>query len=143
MKECSEKKQVRLYGINKIDKNIIKLANDKDVIPDTREKLILKMSALRGTIRTNKGRYETTKNEDIRPEYYKIWKKAEEDLIKVSKKLEKLEGKKIVKKVQKKEIEKHKEFMKEQTKKQKEREKEKKKEKKMPEKLIKVVKNKK
>jgi hypothetical protein len=91
IKECVEKKQIRLYGLKKVDEKMISYSKRKDILPDTREKLILKMSALRGTIRTNKGRYETTKNEATRPEYYKIWKDAEKELIKVSNKLKKME----------------------------------------------------
>jgi hypothetical protein len=90
MRECAEKHQVRYYGKNKIDPKTIQLATDKKVIPETREKLILKLSGLRGTINRNKGRYEGSKDPKAKLEYYKIWKDAEKELIKVSNKIKKL-----------------------------------------------------
>ena len=91
MQECAEKKQVRMYGIKKIDPKTLDLLKQKDILPETREKLILMMSSLRGAIRRNKGRYETTKDAKLKPEYYKIWQKAEKDLVKVVSKLKKIE----------------------------------------------------
>ena len=43
MKECAEKGQIRYYGIKKIDKKTMELAKNKDVIPETREKLIKRL----------------------------------------------------------------------------------------------------
>lgn len=96
MKECAEKGQIRRFGINKIDKKTLELAKKKDVIPETREKLIMKMASLRGSIRKYKGRYETTKDKDAegkkkKEDYRKLWVKAENDLKKVITKLQKVE----------------------------------------------------
>src|SRR5438046_2750865 len=79
MRECAEKGQIRYYGIKKIDPKTMELAKKKDVIPETREKLITMMVALRGTIRRNKGRYEGAKDSNAKDEYHKVWKKAEND----------------------------------------------------------------
>nr|XP_047140292.1 protein TonB-like [Hydra vulgaris] len=98
MRECAEKGQVRLYGINKIDPKTLKLAKQKNVLPETREKLILMMSSLRGAVRRNKGRYETTKDKELKPEYYKNWQKAQKDLETVVAKLKKIEEKRDIEK---------------------------------------------
>jgi hypothetical protein len=92
MRECAEKGQIRYYGIKKIDPKTLELAKSKDVLPETREKLILKMVSLRGTIKRNKGRCEESKDGNAKDEYCKIWKKAEDDLEKVLKRLKKIEG---------------------------------------------------
>lgn len=107
MKECSEKKQVRLYGIRKIDSKTLALSQKESNIPDSRDALIKMMTSLRGEIGRYKGRYETTKEttpEDKikKLEYYKLWQAADKKLKKVLPKLKKVmektdvEKKKIV-----------------------------------------------
>src|SRR5438105_1319796 len=91
MRECAEKGQIRYYGIKKIDPKKIQLAKKKDIIPESREKLILKMTTLRGTIKRNKGRYEGSKDKAAKAAYYKEWQDAEKDLVKVAAKLKKIE----------------------------------------------------
>jgi hypothetical protein len=91
VKECAELKQVRLYGIRKIDKKTLDNVLSKEAIPETRDKLIIRLTALRGTIRRAKGRYETTKDEAVKQQYHDEWKKAEKELLAVSKKLKKIE----------------------------------------------------
>ena len=92
LRECAEKGQIRYYGIKKIDPKSIYLSKQKDVIPESREKLLTKMTALRGTIRRNKGRYEGSKDKTAKEEYYKVWQAAEKDLVKVLAKLRKIEA---------------------------------------------------
>lgn len=80
--QCVEKSQIRQYGILKINKSMInaiqnRKADEKKVESD-RRKIGLKLAALKGTATTNKGRYETTKNIEKKPEYYKKWQDAKE-----------------------------------------------------------------
>lgn len=95
MKECTEKKQVRLYGIKKIDKKTFqlqkKILKDKKELPETREKLLLLLAGLRGKIRTLKVRSVQGKDKKIKDTYKKELKQAENKLNKVIPKLQKIE----------------------------------------------------
>ena len=92
--EALEMKQVRRYGKLKIDPRIVDKIEKKEVIPETREKLLLKFAALKGSIRRNKGRYETTKQGDAaKAQYYDEWQKAVKEAEKIIVKLKKIEGK--------------------------------------------------
>jgi hypothetical protein len=90
MQECAEKGQVRYYGIKKVDKKALEFAKDKNTVPETREALIKLASKLKGLIRRNKTRCETTKNMDEKDNYCKIWKDAEKKLRVVAAKYKKL-----------------------------------------------------
>ena len=90
MRECAEKGQIRYYGIKKIDAKTLALSKDKTTIPDTREGLIKMAAALKGLIRRNKTRCETTKNMEEKDNYCKIWKDSEKKLYKVVIKFKKL-----------------------------------------------------
>jgi hypothetical protein len=93
MTECVEKGQIRYYGIKKIDTRTLETAKNKELVPETRDKLIKRMTGLRGLIRRNKGRYETTKDSEKakKEEYYKLWQSAEKELKEVLAKLQKIE----------------------------------------------------
>lgn len=93
MIECAEQGQVRRYGTNKMDPKTLEKARDKDVLPETREKLIPMMMSLRGLVKRHKGKYETTKDSNAKMESMKIWKKAEADLKKVEAKVRRIEKK--------------------------------------------------
>jgi hypothetical protein len=80
MRECAEKGQIRYYGIKKVDAKTIEHAKNKNTVPETREALIRMAASLKGLIRRNKTRCETTKNEDEKDNYCKIWKNAEKKL---------------------------------------------------------------
>jgi hypothetical protein len=80
MRQCAEHGQVRLYGIKKIDPKTLDLVKQKGIMPESQDKLRLLVAELRGTIRRNKGRYETTKDTAAKNEYYKVWQKAEKEL---------------------------------------------------------------
>ena len=92
MRECAEKGQVRYYGIKKIDAKTLALAKDKTSVPETRKGLIKMAGALKGLIRRNKTRCESTKNEKEKANYCKIWKDAEKKLRKVITKYRQLEA---------------------------------------------------
>ncbi len=96
MRECAEKKQIRYYGIKKIDKRTIEAAENKKNVPETREKLIRALAKERGNINRYKGRYEhppkSIPQEKI-DEYYASWKKAEKRFNKLAKKFQELEQK--------------------------------------------------
>jgi len=91
MRECAEKGQIRYYGIKKVDAKTLALSKDKSSIPDTREGIIKMAAGLKGLIRRNKTRCETTKNEKEKANYCKIWKDAEKKLRKVAIKYKKLQ----------------------------------------------------
>ena len=91
MRECAEKKQIRYYGIKKIDAKTLELTKNKTTIPDTREGIIKMAAALKGLIRRNKTRCETTKNMEEKDNYCKIWKDSEKKLQKVAIKFKKLQ----------------------------------------------------
>ena len=91
MRECAEKGQIRYYGIKKIDAKSLALSKDKKTIPDTREGIIKMAAALKGLIRRNKTRCETTKNMEEKDNYCKIWKDSEKKLRKVAIKFKKLQ----------------------------------------------------
>jgi hypothetical protein len=91
LKECAEKKQIRYYGIKKIDNKTLENSLRKDIIPETREQLLLRLTSLRGLIRRVKGRYETTKDMSQKEQYRIEWKKAEKDLLAITKKLKFIE----------------------------------------------------
>lgn len=89
--EALEMKQVRRYGRLKIDPRIVDKHEKKEIIPETREKLLLKLAGLRGAINRNKGRYETTKDESAKAKYYEVWQESVKEAEKVIKKLKKIE----------------------------------------------------
>ena len=100
--EALEMKQVRRFGKLKLDPRVIEKYEKKEVIPETREKLLLRFSALKGSIRRNKGRYETTKQGDAaKAQYYDEWQKATKEAEKIIVKLKKIEGKREVEKAEK------------------------------------------
>jgi len=88
------KKQIRYFGIYKVDPKTLKSVKDKSVIPSTRNKLILRLSKLKGIINRNKGRYEKARESNPNKDnYYLEWKKADKELIQVTNKLRKMEKK--------------------------------------------------
>jgi len=54
MKEALEQRQVRLYGLKKVDPKTLEANQNKETIPETREKLILRMVTLKAAINRNK-----------------------------------------------------------------------------------------
>ena len=100
--EALEMKQVRRYGKLKIDPRIVEKIEKKELIPETREKLLLKLAGLRGSINRNKGRYETTKDESAKAKYYEVWQESIKEAEKVIKKLKKIEQERDKDKVTKK-----------------------------------------
>lgn len=100
--EALEMKQVRHYGEKKIDPKVVEKYEHKEVLPETREKLLLRFAALKGSIRRNKGRYETTKQGDkAKAQYYDEWQKAVKEAEKLIVKLKKIEGKRDIEKAEK------------------------------------------
>lgn len=90
MRECAEKKQIRYYGIKKIDSKTLDLTKNNKVLPETWEKLMKERATLVGLVNRTKGRYETTKDLKTKDEYYDEWKKHETKLKKIVSKLKKL-----------------------------------------------------
>lgn len=78
--ECVEKKQIRLYGIRKVDRTSLAKLDDKT--PVTREKLLLKLSELRGKSMKYKRAYDIEVgrkdkgDKKKKEEYQRLWKGA-------------------------------------------------------------------
>lgn len=70
MKECAEKKQIRYYGVKKVDSKLIEATKTKKKKSDYglespgRRKLLSAMGSLRGKIKNIKRRIESEKNKD-------------------------------------------------------------------------------
>jgi hypothetical protein len=62
MKQCAEKKQIRYYGIKKIDPKTIEIAKKSSQKKRKRTTLITKISGLRGKIKNLKRKLEATKD---------------------------------------------------------------------------------
>ena len=92
MVECAKKGQIRYYGLKKIDSKSIKAAKTKDKKTVTREKLLLKLVEMRGTIKKNKGLIQMTKDKKEKEKYAKIIKDIEKDMVGVSDKLKMIEA---------------------------------------------------
>ena len=80
-RQCAEHSQVRMYGIKKIDPKTLALIKQKDIVPESTDKVRLLIAEQRGKIKRFKGLYETTKT-DKKNEYYETWQKAETTLAK-------------------------------------------------------------
>lgn len=93
MRECAEKKQIRYYGIKKIDAKTLALSKNKTAIPETREELIKMIARLTGLIRRNKTRCEKSKDMKEKDNYCKIWKDSEKKLALVVAKYKKVKAK--------------------------------------------------
>lgn len=98
MKECVEKKQIRLFGLHKIDpktvKNFrLKLKQGK-VLPETREKLLLLLANLKGRRRTISVRAEKTKDKLVSQQYKDELKNVESRISHIIPKLQKIENSK-------------------------------------------------
>ncbi len=91
MQECAEKKQIRLYGINKINLKTLELIKKKTEIPDTRENLIKLVASLRGKIRTVKVRATTVKDPTLAAMYLDDFEQADKKLKTALTKLIKIE----------------------------------------------------
>jgi len=97
MKECAELNQVRLYGLNKIDRKTFDNVKMKKSLPETRDNLIIELVKNRGLFRTHSKRATDSKDSKVRSESKKIADNAEKMIKKVSAKLKKLEVKPKVK----------------------------------------------
>ena len=96
MRECAEKKQIRYYGIKKVDKRTLDAVENKKNVPETRENLIRALAKEKGNINRYKGRFEHPPkhiSQEKIEEYYKLWKKAEKRFNKLAKKFQELEKK--------------------------------------------------
>src|SRR5579875_3188359 len=76
MKECASKKQIRYYGIKKIDPNLISEIKNQDTKIMDRGKLFIQISKINGKIKNLKNKIKITKNKDDK-------KKLENDLDKL------------------------------------------------------------
>lgn len=77
--ECYQKGQLRWYGIQDVEPNLLIKNKSIKKVNDQRQKLINEMVVLKEIIDTNKTRYSNKKISDAKKaEYYDKWKKAEE-----------------------------------------------------------------
>jgi len=101
MKECLEKQQVRYWGVKKVDSRLLENKKAGKNIPATREKLILAIGGIDGTIKGLKLKLQAMKNpkesevnainkkieklEKDRKKYKKLFIKADEERRKLAK----------------------------------------------------------
>ena len=103
MKQCLEKKQVRRFGRVKVDRKTIDSSKSGKSLPESRDKLLLMLVGLRGSIRRHKGRINS-KDEKIAKESKAILADSERKLKKVVAKIKSLEKDVPKKKVTKKKV---------------------------------------
>lgn len=71
MKECAEKKQIRYYGVKKIDAKLLKLAQGKKEKKLTRDGAMLQLAKFRGKFKNLQGKLQATKKKEDKDEVQK------------------------------------------------------------------------
>ena len=94
MKECAEKKQIRYWGVNKVDPKILELAKKGSKRGESRKSIILKMVGLRGKLTKLRKEIAATKDKKEKDKLEKKKAKFEAELEVVAKKFEKIEKEK-------------------------------------------------
>jgi len=94
MKECAEKKQIRYWGVNKVDPKILELAKKGSKRGESRKSIILKMVGLRGKLTKLRKEIAATKDKKEKDKLEKEKAKFEAELEVVAKKFEKIEKEK-------------------------------------------------
>jgi len=94
MKECAEKKQIRYWGVNKVDPKILELAKKGSRKGDTRLSVLKQMMGLRGKISKIQKQLKTEKDKKEKDKLEKEKAKFEAELNVVVKKFDKIEKEK-------------------------------------------------
>jgi hypothetical protein len=87
MKECLEKKQVRYYGIKKIDSRLVDSVNDNKA---SKLEIISKMASLRGRLDRLKKDVETTKNTNDKKKMIEDYQMYRKEILMLNEKLQKM-----------------------------------------------------
>lgn len=87
MKECLEQKQVRYYGLKKIDNKLVESMNNNK---STKLELISKMSSLRGKIDRLKKEIDASKNTNEKKKLIDDFQTARKEILMLNEKLQKL-----------------------------------------------------
>ena len=85
MVECKDKNQVRLFGLNKIDKKTLEREPVKKEVSEL-TKLKRRQTYLKGIIAKNSFGYKSSQDPKAKEEYYKKLKEAEKEFDEIVKK---------------------------------------------------------
>lgn len=91
MKECAEKKQIRLYGIKKIDSKLLELAKGSKKDANTRDNAIHNLSKFKGKLKNLEGKLSVTKKKEDKEEVTIQIEKIKKEIDKWSKKFKELD----------------------------------------------------
>jgi hypothetical protein len=87
MKECLEHKQVRYYGLKKIDSKLVESMNDNKA---TKLEIISKMASLRGKIDRLKKEIDASKNANEKKKMIDDFQTARKEILLLNEKLQKI-----------------------------------------------------
>ena len=88
MKECLESKQVRYYGLKKIDNKLADSINNKK---DSKKDIMLKVAGLRGKLSKLKKDIDASKNAEMKKKLIGDFEKVRKEIITLNDKLKKME----------------------------------------------------
>lgn len=91
MKECAEKKQVRYFGVKKIDPKLLEAVKKGSKNKESRDKLAIKMVGLRGKVSKLTKQMATEKDKKEKEKIKKDLDKTKDELTDVSSRFNKLE----------------------------------------------------
>ena len=91
MKECAAKKQIRYYGIKKIDPKV--LGGEKKPKAITRDSAIIELSKFRGKLKNLQSKLKVAKKEEDKKKLAEDIEKTEKEIEKWSKKFKELDKK--------------------------------------------------
>ena len=91
MQQCAEKKQIRYYGIKKIDQKLLEAIKKGSKAKESRDKLAIKMVGLRGKISKLNKQIPTEKDKKEKEKLKKEVEKIKADLEETSNKFSKLD----------------------------------------------------
>ena len=87
MKECLDLKQVRYYGLKKIDS---KLADSINIKKETKNELMIKMAGLRGKLTKLKRDNDNSKNFDEKTKIIAEYEKIRKEILSLNEKIQKM-----------------------------------------------------
>jgi hypothetical protein len=95
MKECAEKKQIKYYGVKKIDNKLLEIAIGAKKDKNTRENALKEVFKLKGRVKNLEGKLQVTKDKEAKEEIKKDIEKIKKDIVKWNVKIEELSKKKL------------------------------------------------
>jgi hypothetical protein len=92
MRECAEKKQVRYYGIKKIDPRLLEASKKGSKDSKMRDKLAIKMVGLRGRVTRLTRDHASEKDKDKKAKLAEELSKSKKELIDITAKFKKADA---------------------------------------------------